>query len=224
MKNAVFHALAIGIAVMGWPGGPAIAAPTTELKVQGSIKAAACLPTLGSGGIAHYDAISSASLKTGSYTILPQRQVAFALNCDFPMRVGIAVVDNRRESLVQNIGVNAGISPTGYSNINMYGLGSVAGKNLGGFRLRLLSVVGDGQPLQMFSIFLGQPYQRSGGDVMSGERINSWTSSYSDINTKGYRSVTGLLTVDPVLDKRENLPVGQEIMLDGSVTLEVTYI
>ena len=58
---------------------------------------------------------------------------------------------------------------------------------------------------------------------ITANRTISWTGR-GGTNPTPYKSVSGKIAVSPYLNKPENLPMNQEILLDGLATLELEYI
>lgn len=195
------------------------AAPSVELKVTGVIRPAACTPILTGDGVVDYGNISAATLRQGQATALPARQVSLAVNCNAAAKVALAVVDNRSGSRVAGItdSIQAG------ADYN-FGLGMASGKKIGGYVLSFESgATADGRAVT---------------NLVSGDRGNSWNGSAGFVQHEGNYYAFGdngtqpaaqklLLTkikVQPMLNKAEELPLTQDIVLDGSATIEVKYL
>ncbi|MFJ3048312.1 DUF1120 domain-containing protein [Herbaspirillum chlorophenolicum] len=201
-----------------------LAAPTTELKVGGTIKARACSFDIGNNGYITYDLIPSSQLKTGQYTALQEKSVDFAINCDAATALAIKVVDNRASSLVGGSEVGTAAGNVNDPHFVLYGLGTQDGKNIGAFRLRVPSVSVDGQPV---SVLYGYLDWGSGGSAFYSYRGDIYKNYYTYFVNVGRtwagKQYVGQMAVTPVLNKRELLPTSSDINLDGSVTFELFY-
>lgn len=202
----------------------ATAAPSTELKVNGILKPAACSLQLGNGGYVVYGLIASSTINKTSNTKLPTKSADFVINCDLPTRVSLVFSDNRAGSKVAGLYQYTGAYYSGWwMDQAMYGLGAVAGKNIGAFQLGFANVRQEGKNSY------GLQSTGSGGD-------GNWGNDYTDLvaNRRQYawgsygpaslKTITGELTVTPVLEKGQNLPAGEEINFDGLVTVELNYL
>lgn len=205
-------------AVIWLASSVAAAAPMTELKVQGTIKAKACSFSIANNGYVTYDLIPSAKLATGSFTALDTKEVEFSITCDLPMALAVKITDNRLSSKV------AGTGDFLFKTVNadqaMFGLGQAAGKNIGAYRIELKNIMGDGSQLKLKWGASGAWYDAN--PWVQTNYLFSWgTEQY----TAGqYKSISGKMAVTPVLNKRENLQVDQEINFDGSTTFELIYL
>lgn len=199
--------------------GAAVAGPTTQLKVVGTIKPPACAPSFSAGGVIDYGTIPSGSLTAGQYKTLPSKTVTFSISCDAMVKTALKVTDNRTASAVPEA--------TGYGTNFTYGLGSVAGKNVGGYTINMeassVSVDGASAGL-MFSTDGNQTWTATNGAGTFG-KDRSWSWGSSGTSTPGaYKNIVGTVNVVAYLNKPENLPLSQDIPLDGSATFEVVYL
>jgi type 1 fimbria pilin len=195
------------------------AAPSVELKVTGVIRPTACTPILAADGTVDYGNISAATLRSGQPTALPARQIALTVSCNAAAKIALSVIDNRAGSRVAGImdSLRAG------SEYN-FGLGTVAGKKVGGYLLSF----DDGANAD----------GRSVSSIVSSDRGNSWSANAGYIHHEGnyfsfsengavpsaQKILSALIRVQPMLNKAEELPLNQEVQLDGSATIEVKYL
>ncbi|NUU03641.1 DUF1120 domain-containing protein [Herbaspirillum robiniae] len=195
------------------------AAPSVELKVTGVIRPVACTPTLGAGGVVDYGNISAATLRNGEGTALPARQVNLTVSCNATAKIALTVIDNRASSRVAGLtdGIQAG------ADYN-FGLGTVSGKKVGGYVMSFDNgATADGRGVSA---------------IVSGDRGNSWNSAAGYIQHEGnyyafsdngaqpaaQKVLSTRITVQPVLNKAEELPLATDVPLDGSATIEVKYL
>ncbi|MFL9925740.1 DUF1120 domain-containing protein [Herbaspirillum lusitanum] len=196
------------------------AAPSVELKVTGVIRPAACTPTLAGSGVVDYGTIAAGALQRGRSTALPARQIGLTVACNAAAKIAVTFVDNRAASRVDGI-LDQLRSGAEYN----FGLGSVAGKNVGGYALSFSSnATADA---------------RSVSAIASKDRGNSWSqdagfldhaNTYFSFAENGAASPVALkvlsaqINVQPVLNKAEELPLTQDVPLDGSTTIEIKYL
>lgn len=195
------------------------AADTAELKVKGVIRPAACIPSFVGGGVADYGTIPAKSLTASVYKQLADKEIPFAINCDGPAKMALKVTDNRVASAMPEA--------TGFPVALTFGLGSVGGAKIGGYVLRFKQsdVTTDGvAATQIFSTDNNNTWTSTGaGGTLGTDRSFSWAAA-GTTTPAAYKTVSGKIMVTGYLNKPENLPLTQDIPLDGSATLEVVYL
>ncbi|WP_034295414.1 DUF1120 domain-containing protein [Herbaspirillum sp. RV1423] len=192
------------------------AADTAELKVKGVIKPSACTPTLTASGVVDYGTMTASTLKPGIYTTLPEKQVSMTVTCDAHTKVALLFTDNRAATRVTGI--------VGSTERFNFGLGSVAGKNIGGYTIKFdSSTTIDG-------VTVANLHSTDAGATWSTNTAYAdTTGTYMSFATSGTTPSAGkvftvALNVQAVINKPENLPTTQDIPLDGSTTIEVKYL
>ncbi|MFL9927538.1 DUF1120 domain-containing protein [Herbaspirillum lusitanum] len=204
---------------------PAIAANTAPMEVVSTITPAACTPSLSGGGVADYGTMSADILKPGRITALETRSLSFTISCDAAAKISIRMIDNRAGSLVNGI-VASGSGNGSLGDDFNFGLGSASGKNIGGYLIKLQpgSYTGDYRSAQLMSSADGGTSWQAwnSGEVAKG-RSFSWSSGSSN-SVDAYQNIAGVLNIQPYLNKPENLSLSQEIVLDGSATIELNYL
>ncbi len=203
------------------------AADTAELKVKGVIKPAACTASLAGAGIVDYGNIPASQLNATNPTVLSEKTLSFSLNCDAATQIAIRLTDNRSSSVVTGIvkNISSRLTDTG-----AFGLGKFDGKNLGIYSVKLDNVRGDSKRASL--IFYKQKNTDNWSVASNGAAVGSGSYFAGDMKSWGwlsntpaaYKTITGDLSVQAVLDKSSNLPTGNNIPLDGSATLEVVYL
>lgn len=188
---------------------PALAASTTDLTVQGLIVPAACTPSLSNAGIVDHGKISVSDLKPAANTYLRPITVQLMVDCDAKTLLALMPTDNRKES------------GTGFYN---YGIGLVDGKKLGGYSLVYDKVLADGvTPRMLMSWDNGTTWQ-------SADDSEMWDFFLSVGDAAGPRipvpvqNLSMDLAVHTNINPAQNLPVAQEMNIDGSATITVHYL
>ncbi|MFL9923147.1 DUF1120 domain-containing protein [Herbaspirillum lusitanum] len=192
----------------------AYAADTAELKVKGVIKPAACTPSFSGGGVIDYGVIPASSLKADAYTTLPTKEVNLSITCDAAVKVAFKAKDNRANSVV------SGIVSEAEAN---FGLGTVAGKNVGGYIINIsrASTVDGAAANNIYSLDSGKSWSNGAGNVWNNGALFGFSTGSQPMSTK---QLNAKLNVTTVLNKPANLPLTQEVPLDGSATFEVIYL
>lgn len=195
------------------------AAPSVELKVTGTIRPTACTPLLAGDGSVDYGAISASSLRSGETTALPARRIELSVSCSAAAKIALTVVDNRSSSRLS--GITDGIQSGADYN---FGLGVAAGKKIGGYVLSFESgATADGRGVS------GIVSADSGASWSSGAGYIRHSGSYYSFSESGtqpaaQKILSAQIKVQPVLNKAEELPLNQDVQLDGSATIEVKYL
>lgn len=206
------------------------AAETTELKVKGVVRPAACTPSFTSGGVIDYGTIPAKSLSATDYTVLTEKTIAFTVTCDGDAKVAISGTDNRASSVLA--GGTTKINSV-YADNYSFGLGSVGGKNIGAYIIRLMpttfnSTNANGTASNNVDIIQsdnGGSNWATTGTVGAFYKARMFSFGAGGTTTPAaYKTLTGTLAVQAVLNKSTELPVTQDIQLDGSATLEVKYL
>jgi len=199
------------------------AADTAELKVKGTITPPACTPAFSGGGVVDYGVIPAKSLSAGRYTVLAPRQVDFTISCESPIKVAMKISDNRASSTIAGIAgyVSSSNSPDFYN----FGLGSVSGKNVGGYVLTLSSDSNaDGRATsKIFSRDGGASWKLGAMDIRNSA-VDLFSFGDGSNQPVAFKQLTVRIDVKVILNKPENLPLTQDVPLDGSATVEMVYL
>jgi type 1 fimbria pilin len=211
-KTVLLLPLGVALVISGAAHGH-----SSNLTVHGVSLPPPCNLSLGDNGIADYGEIPAASLIRGEYTDLPYKSVALHIRCPRKTRVGLIVADNRADSL---------IAALGEARYN-FGLGKAGNANIGGYLLFLeqSGVTTDDRPAnQIFSILGSRNWSHTGpGGQLGKDRLFSWAAPGTSVPAM-FQTISGAILIIPKLNKPENLPLMQQIHLNGSVTLEIRYL
>ncbi|AZE98507.1 Beta-fimbriae probable major subunit [Pseudomonas orientalis] len=195
------------------------AASAVDLRVRGLIIPAACLPQLSGGGVVDYGKIARQDLNLDTATRLPAKTLHIGIACNAPTRYALRMRDNRDGSAMVNSEI-------------YYGLGF----DHSGNRLGVYSMSFDPRQTQA-----GNTPQIYGTESTTGGL--AWRTSNLnpiDIGSRSYLGFTavegsvsgptaigilgGIVTVQTVINARQNLDLSVDTPLDGSATLEVVYL
>ena len=196
-----------------------LAASAVDLSVHGLIVPAACMPQLSSGGLIDYGKVAQQDLNLETSTRLPLKTLHVGIACNGPVRYALRMRDNRDGSAMVNSEI-------------YYGLGFDSSGN----RLGVYSMTFD--PRQTQANNTAQVYgteSTTGGLAWRTSNLNP-----IDIGSRSYLGFTdvegsvsgptaigtlgGNVTVQTVINARQNLDLSVETALDGSATLEVVYL
>lgn len=219
--------LAATAAVVAIAASGAAQAQTTDVSVIGTIIPESCTPTVGAGGVFDYGKISASTLNQTDYTILAKMDMPFSLSCTAPVKAAISATDNRSSSLVPGIVTTINSGLTDAAN---FGLGSVSGANVGGFALRMepYSFSADGNSANIRTTGSSSGGQNwavfSGYLAHSPDSLASWADGSVGPDPIAFTTVAGDISVQAVINKGEDLPLTNDVPIDGNVTLEVKYL
>ena len=196
------------------------AADTTELKVKGVIRPAACTPSFVGGNTVDYGTIAAKQLKAGENFAPGDRSITLSISCDNDAKIGITASDNRASSRVAGIGT--------FSDWGNFGLGTVNGKNVGGYaidikRSSLVDTAAQAAVLKKdnnasaaWTAVVDTPW-------LTNTNTTVFSIGQGTTPAKG-KKWTLELGVRTVINKPENLDLTGDVPLDGSATLEVVYL
>lgn len=185
------------------------AASTVDLTVTGLITPNSCTPTLSGGGQVDYGKISAKDLKTNNPTHLGSQTLQMTVNCDAPIQFALNAIDNR---------------PGTAAFSNRYGLGLINGSQpFGGYNLILRSPVADTVAVQPIASYdkgttWGAEYIWEPGLYMSVGAMSD------DTQPLPVQNLTVDLQVETSIARTDGLDLSNEVLIDGSATLEVKYL
>lgn len=214
MKTRLFSSLLLLVSAPS-----VLAASTVDLSVHGLITPAACVPQLSSGGLIDYGKIAQQDLNLETGTRLPLKTLHIGIACNGPVRYALRMRDNRDGSAMVNSEIYYGL---GFDN---------SGNHLGVYSMTF-------DPRQTQAGNTAQVYgteSTTGGLAWRTSNLNP-----IDIGSRSYLgftaiegsvsgptaidSLAGIVTVQTVINARQNLDLSVETALDGSATLEVVYL
>lgn len=199
-------------------------ASSIEVKVKGTISPAACTPTMAGGGEINYGTIPAANVKATEFTVLDDKPVAFSISCSAPTKVALRATDNRASSRIS--GVQSAINGS-YSNNANFGLGAVAGKNVGGYVMLINqdSYTADTASVKtVASLDTGTTWVNTSGTLNNISNVlTSWSATAGGLPVS-FKELAGTLTVRTALNKASELTLTSDVPLDGSATLELVYL
>lgn len=200
---------------LAWP----VAHGATTLGVEGRSVPGACVIALSGQGTVDYGMIPSNTLVRGAYKQLPRKQLDMSITCEAATRLALNFIDNRAESRVAGI---TGVATDFYN----YGLGSVAGKNVGGYALLIDDgTLADGATIKnIFSSDNGGRWHAGTHYLQHEGQIFSFGIGGMRPSPQSFVRLRARILVDTYLNKPEELPSGREVRLDGFTTIDLLYL
>ncbi|SMB38639.1 conserved exported hypothetical protein [Serratia proteamaculans] len=220
----------------------AYAADSVDLKVGGTIASTACTPTLSGGGSVDYGDIKADILNQDSYTALPKKLIDITITCDGMTKLAIRPINNRPGSIgegtskaSEKVDENGALSPnpSDGANATVVGLGTDGPNKIGSYLIRFDSatVTGDNKSLVLLA------YSDTGKGWMTGYNRDFYQRFIKNVNItwgtilKGdfgtpsaVKTMVGKISIQPYIAKASSLDLTKPIKLDGSTTIELTYL
>ena len=224
----------------------AYAADTVDLKVTGKIIPPSCTPVIDGGGVVDFGTISTRDLSLTADSVLPDvKKTTLTISCPTPIRVAFTVTDMRKDSIPAVLDDNYGktsLQPYGNpiggggAEMNNFGLGKTSsGAPIGvyGISLTRVDVVGAGG-ISDYIANSGDNGQNWGMNNGSVSVRNNNSTLYSAALTNGTTNKTQdlasaaefkyYLSINAIVNDMTEMPVKDEINLDGLATFTMVYI
>jgi hypothetical protein len=224
------------LAVLATTSLPALA-ESIDVRVIGTIDPAACTPTLSGGGTVDYGTIKPTALAQDAFTLLAEKQLDFAINCDAPAKVAITAHSQRGASAVKADGslavlatTTAGLYGVSGGNVAVAGLGLDGAKGIGGYGLRLTSGTMTADGVAVDSIQSNgntTSWATTGTGSLFNNEANVRYSSWAATGTTtpiAFTTLAGKLGVQAYINKASELDLTKPVALDGLTTLELVYL
>lgn len=187
----------------------AFAASTTELIVKGLITPSACDIALSSGGIIDHGKISSSDLNQSSQTIIGNDTLSLSVNCDAAIAFALKAIDNQAGSSISNAD---------------FGLGLInSDQKLGHYKVTLRNPIADNVAVQTIaSSDLGVTWYKE--KLMGPGLYMSVGAVDDDTQPLPTQELMLDLEVETIISRADGLGLDDEVLIDGSATIEVMYL
>lgn len=192
-------------------GTVAMAASAVDLSVKGAITPSACTPSLSDGGVVDYGKIAAKDLSPTGSTVLPRLSIQLTVDCEAQTLFALTGRDNRLGSSI-------------FPALNhMYGLGLVNGNvKLGAYQIGVFDPVADEPVYPLFSADQGATWLMNHFGSYMGHY--HWTAFGDSTTPKALRNIKVDLRFLTEIAPVRNLPITQEMPIDGSATLDMIYL
>jgi type 1 fimbria pilin len=193
---------------------PVYAASSVDLNVTGTITPSACTPTLSAGGVVDHGKISVQDLHPNLETTMPDVTLQLAVSCEASTLVAVKSTDNR-----------PGTSTEWGGGTSNFGLGLAGGdKKVGRYALTLINALADDVPLAMIESVDGKTwFDAPPGTVWQPGWMRSLANA-ADTTPVPMQSFKADVVISSTLNYKRDLPVTEEILIDGSATLDIVYL
>jgi hypothetical protein len=190
---------------------------TTDLSVTATILPSACAITVSNNGVYDYGDINSSDLNSSDMTELTQIRSLARITCASPTALQWGMTDNRGP-----------LPPSGDPNLDpfLYGLGlDSSGNQIGASMHWSAQPKADGaDAIFIESVDSGRTWQLSVGLFAHDQSVYSLASTTNRTTPLPVQQVEFELVVDTSIMPSSTLDLTKLINIDGSATLELTYI
>ncbi|MDU9402460.1 DUF1120 domain-containing protein [Pseudomonas sp. zfem004] len=198
---------------------PALAASSTDVSVTGMITPAACTPSLSGAGSFDFGKISAQDLNQDRNTSFESPMQRLTVACSSPTRFAVDAIDNR--------------AGTAHSvSASMFGLGLNGTEKIGGY---WMGVQGDGinadgnTNVTRLSSSNGGAWAPVAGAISYLTHRNAAASllgfaTQGDSEPSAISTLSADLQVFMEITKARDLTLTNDIAIDGSSSIEVTYL
>lgn len=215
------------VALTGVVSTGAVAVESTDMGVRGTIMPVACDVSISDNGVVDFGNYFAGDLTGSDFTRAGEKSLTVSLNCSAATKVAITASDARAGT------APAGIAQFLFSNQadgSAFGVGSVDGKNVGGYILRRTTAgSGDGKELtSIVSDDSGATWFQSGVDSRNALTPTGRQHSWAELNQTVpgmFATITQAYGVVLALNKKDDMPdLTNSIPIDGLATLTVRYL
>lgn len=191
-------------------------AESAEVSITGRIFPGACTVSLGNGGVVNLGDINTRQLDPDAATTLDPVALSLTVVCESPVRFAFQGTDNTGDtSAVQGMWFGLGLTN--------------AGEKIGGARLLVGQVTADGDAAHgTESEDNGATWKVSGSagesNVIGQTNLQGFAKTAGvDTGPDPIRTLNGTVEVIARIVPLNELTIGDEVLINGSVTLDLIY-
>lgn len=194
---------------------------TAHLATASAAEQNTCRMQVGGGAVVDYGQIKRHLLRAAEAVVLAAQQRTLTVVCDQPVTLAVRASgsDGAADSLA---GSRLGVEPDA-----RYGIGTVAGRNIGAFALRLRpdSATIDGVPARLIvSSDSGVTWHDAGAEAaLRANELVAWSRGDERRPAGGHALSVGV-RFDTSITATSSLYLGQEALLDGSINLSAVFL
>lgn len=195
-----------------------------RLDLRAQATPGACMPRLTPGAL-DLGTVQRASLRTDAANPLPRRSVQLQVNCSGPTRMALKLLDNRAGADPATTAWVAGLPDDVRFALNRRGGGVV-----GVYALSFGAVMADGQAMQVLRGTGEQAVDwspQADGAALQRYDVQGAVYAFSPPGRTAPAPLTEMsapLQVDVQLAPSSMVEAGTEVLIDGSVTIEMVYL
>lgn len=197
----------------------AIAASSVDLSVVGKITPSACTPSFPGSNVVDYGKISAQDLKPSLSTPLPDTTLKMRVDCAATALIAVKVTDNR-------LGTGYNKSIPSQPLLSGFGLGLASNDaKIGGYILKISDALADSIP--------GEPIESKDGQTWFDAWDSVWQPGWMrsikaaagpSIAPKPLQTLEADLRFEAWIAPSRDLPITEEVQIDGNATLDIVYL
>ncbi|MBX7275236.1 DUF1120 domain-containing protein [Pseudomonas sp. ERGC3:05] len=187
-----------------------VAASSVDLGVVGVITPSACTPTLSNNGMVDHGKISAQDFPDAGNKHLPKVTLQLVVSCNAAMLMAVKPTDNRAGS-------------TFYDYPEYFGLGLASGgEKIGWYMLVTRNAIADDITRSVIESDDGESWRFADNTYWGVGRMR--TAQGTGWNPMPLTTLKVDLEVYTTLMDKNTLPITEEILIDGSATIDVVYL
>jgi len=194
-------------------------AAAVDLNVNATITPASCVPSLSDNGQVDFGKIAQQDLNLTTGTRLPLKSLGLTVTCNGPVRYALRMRDNRDGTAYVNSEIYYGLGLD--NSANKIGVYSVT------FDPTLTVVDAVAEVYGTESTTGGLAWRtanRNPIDVGAKSLLGFTDTAGSTAGPMAIQNLTSTLSLETVINAKQNLDLSTDILMDGSATLEVVYL
>jgi type 1 fimbria pilin len=212
----------------------AMAGPSANVSIKGTVKMGACTPTLDNGGVVDYGDISTDTLSTTTDTQLSPKYLNLTITCSANTLLEWNQTDNRQDGftsskfIIEGAGVNNDQTINGLNNLLSLG-NSSSGEVVGAYTVTYMypSLVSNIANVTMIQQTSGGNWTQAttaiGADGVDVLR-NYSLATQGTLEPVAFTTLTMPLKVNAALDSDNVATLKDVVSLDGNATISLNYL
>ncbi|RZT42712.1 DUF1120 domain-containing protein [Cupriavidus agavae] len=223
----LLSAMSLLAAAAAFSASVATAGSTAPFRVRADVLPVSCDVILANNGVVDFGVIPARNLSDNAFVMAGERSINLTLTCDAPAQVSITATDGRKGTAVAGMG--AFLFPGAQNDQSTFGVGSVDGKNVGGYVLwRSTAAVADGGSTDFIaSSDNGAVWQRgttATNALIPDARMHGWALTGTTM-PGAYSTISQTYNIRLGLNSRNGLPpLTGDTAIDGLATITIHYL
>ena len=196
-----------------------MAASSVDLSVVGKITPTACTPSFPGSNVVDYGKISAQDLKPRETTPLPDATLKLRVDCAATALIAVKATDNR-------LGTGYNKSIPSQPLLSGFGLGLASNDaKIGGYMLKMRDALADS--------IAGEPIESRDAQTWFDAWDSIWQPGWMrsikaaagpSIAPKPLQTLEADLRFEAWIAPSRDLPITEEVQIDGNATLDIVYL
>ncbi|QAU23650.1 DUF1120 domain-containing protein [Dyella sp. M7H15-1] len=180
-----------------------------DFSIKATLVPSACKPTLSDAGVVDYGTIQASRLQRTTPTLLDAKSLQLTVECDAPTYFALKLHDNR--------------AGTGGAATDSFGLGRSAGHDIGSYSVRVSHAFAGNASLMLLRSDDDGIRWQSDAEPLVTDALYAFAAPESVV-PHAYQHLSADMWIQAKILPTQELSLSEVIMLDGSATVEVTYL